>query len=467
MDIVLLCKVVDNFGDIGVVYRLSRSLSELPEPPTLHLVVDDLEAFRALDPEVDASADFQLLHGWKIYRWGGAKAAAEKASAAFRAHPPEVILECFACGRPDWLEALLFEQLLFEQPELSERGCLLVDLEFLTAEAYAEEFHKMPSLTRSSRVRKVMFLPGFTPKTGGLILDKSFMSARSRAASREGRVELRRELLSGLRRGLSRGPAAATGARALPPDAAGRFWACVFTYERDYAPIVADLAAFAEGRWETAEGPRETTESPRGMTEGPRETTESLRKTAEGPRETTGSRRVAVDECHFAAPRPLLAISAAGKSQACFHAAWEAAGRPFPLLELPFLPQENWDRFLLASDFSIVRGEDSWSRAALSGRPFLWQAYPQAERYQMVKVEAFLEALRPRFGPLSFAELARSYRDLNDRDADGPETRGRESILPLLKALSELEAGFGAFSAALASGPGLAANLMTFLREIV
>ena len=29
LDITILCKVVDNFGDIGVVYRLARALSDL------------------------------------------------------------------------------------------------------------------------------------------------------------------------------------------------------------------------------------------------------------------------------------------------------------------------------------------------------------------------------------------------------------------------------------------------------
>src|SRR5512145_3134569 len=38
----ILCKVVDNYGDIGVAWRLARALSELPDPPALRLVVDDL-----------------------------------------------------------------------------------------------------------------------------------------------------------------------------------------------------------------------------------------------------------------------------------------------------------------------------------------------------------------------------------------------------------------------------------------
>ena len=407
VDIVLLCKVVDNFGDIGVVYRLARALSELLDPPDLRLVVDDLEAFRSLEPLVDAGLDYQSVRGWEVFRWRETEAA-EK---AFRAKPPSVVIECFACGRPDWLEALLFDAPLFDDPQISARDCLLVDLEYLTAEAYAEDFHRMPSLTRSATVHKAMFLPGFTAKTGGLILDKSFMSSRARATSLEGRLELRRELLSG---------ALAASARALPPDAAERFWTCVFTYERDYSSIVADLAAFAEGR-------------------------------------TMGGRPCV-------APRPILVLAAAGKSQACFSSAWERAGRPFPLLELPFLPQESWDRFLLASDFSIVRGEDSWSRGALAGRPFLWQAYPQDERYQMVKVEAFLERLRPHFDASAFAPLAAAYRALNDRDRDTPATAGDESVLPLLEASSSLADGFRDFADSIISLGNLAERLVATLK---
>ena len=29
MDITILCKVVDNFGDIGVVYRLARAIEDV------------------------------------------------------------------------------------------------------------------------------------------------------------------------------------------------------------------------------------------------------------------------------------------------------------------------------------------------------------------------------------------------------------------------------------------------------
>ena len=391
----ILCKVVDNYGDIGVAYRLARAFSALPDAPRIRLIVDELSAFAALEPRVDPTAERQVVRGWEVFGWELSPAALE----AFSARPTRVLVQCFACPRPDWLEALLFD------PQAGES--LIVDLEYLTAEDYAEDLHGMPSLTRSAKVRKAMFLPGFAKGTGGLIIDPPFESSRELAASEGGRVFLRRELLA------SPGTVPTAAAPGTVPGSA--FWLLVFSYERDYSRIVADMAAFAGGRL---------------MSEG----------------------------------RELLALSAAGRSQACFRAAWDAAGRPFPLIELPFLPQEAWDRVLLACDFSIVRGEDSWARAALSGKPFLWQAYPQEGKHHVVKVEAFLDRLKPHFPEAEFAPLAAAYRAFNDRDADSPEASGDESILPLLEGSPSSEKGFRDFADSVRGLGNLAEGLAAMLK---
>ena len=46
MTVVVLCKLVDNLGDIGFASRLVRALSELPDAPRLRLIVDDTEIVR-------------------------------------------------------------------------------------------------------------------------------------------------------------------------------------------------------------------------------------------------------------------------------------------------------------------------------------------------------------------------------------------------------------------------------------
>jgi hypothetical protein len=450
LDIDILCKVVDNYGDIGVAYRLARALSALSEAPRLRLIVDELRAFSAVEPAVDPNLERQTVRGWEVFRWE----LSPEAIAAFAARPPRRLIQCFACPRPDWLEDILFA------PD-AERS-LMVDLDYLTAEDFAAEFHLMPSLTRSERVAKLMFHPGFAAGTGGLIIDPPFAAARARAAEAEGRTAMRRELLGlpalagtelggtelAVRLGTDfsrRAVQAGTELAQLPiqagTDLADRFWTLVFSYERDYSLVVADLAAFNERlRAASADGCR-----------GDRA------RLDEAPR---GDR---------AQPAGILALVAAGKSRDCFVSAWRAAGRPFPIVELPFLPQETWDRLLLSCDFSIVRGEESWSRAALSGRPFLWQAYPQEGRHQMIKVEAFLSRLCPHFPEADFEPLAAAYRAFNDRDRDTPETSGNESIQPLLEALSPLALsplarGFRAFADSVFDLGDLARGLVDTLK---
>ena len=422
MTLDILCKVVDNYGDIGVVYRLARAISELEPEMELRLHVDDLGAFAALKPGIDGAAPVQRSGAWTILRWD---IDLPSLMEVCKREPPTAIIECFACGRPPALEELLFD------PERKDKR-LVVNLEHLTAEAWADELHRMPSATRSALVRKVIFMPGFTPSTGGLIVDRSFRESMRRwrrpldaavgiqtvdvpnttatvpnhtlladtagQGFREENAVLRRELAE--RSGLK-----------LSPGDESRPWLLVFSYERDYARLVED----------------------------------------------------------FAEAKPLVLV-AAGRSALPFLAAWRAAGRPFPALELPFLPQELWDEFILASDLSLIRGEESLARAALAGRPFLWHAYRQEDNYQLVKVRALLERQRRCFLESGAREEeVEAYETLslafNDRLADGPEAGGREKFHAFLEALPSLRPGFESFAAELAANGNLASRLLDFIRE--
>ena len=170
LDLTVLCKVVDNYGDIGFVFRLCRSLSELSPDIKLHLVVSNLSSFAAMAKKIDPALPFQEFRGWQIFDWNNA----EVCKKAFTGNPPVFLLECFQCGRPDWLEDIIFA------PSF-DKTVQAVDVEYLTAEDWAEEFHLIKSGTRSINVKKHIFMPGFTPKTGGLVLDGSFMQSLASA----------------------------------------------------------------------------------------------------------------------------------------------------------------------------------------------------------------------------------------------------------------------------------------------
>jgi len=61
------------------------------------------------------------------------------------------------------------------------------------------------------------------------------------------------------------------------------------------------------------------------------------------------------------------------------------------LISIPFVSQDEYDWVLSQCDFNIVRGEDSFVRAQLAGRPFIWHIYPQEDRVHEIKLAAFLD----------------------------------------------------------------------------
>ena len=381
-NITILCKVVDNFGDIGFVYRLSRALTEIDETLTLRLVVSDLHSFSAIAPEVDASKDKQFCYGWQIFDWN----AAGTCTKAFSENPPAIILECFQCGRPDWLETLLFDGAEKEdcQHETDAGIVQIMNIDYLTAEEYADDFHLLKSGTRNARIKKINFMPGFTPKTGGLVLDRDFMKSR-------------KEALHSARR---------TG---------NDFSVVIFSYERDFSPVVKALSDFQKQ-----------------------------------------------------SGKNVRALVAAGKSAAPFFYAWEQAGKPFEAEALPFMPQQEWDALLCRTDFNFVRGEDSLSRACLSGVPFVWQAYIQDEDYHLVKLSALNERLKPyiakSLADARGAEISAIYDTYTHNYNVGKDCA--DDLLALLLHAEQLKDGFERFAETLEANGNLAAHLLDWIRQL-
>ena len=66
---------------------------------------------------------------------------------------------------------------------------------------------------------------------------------------------------------------------------------------------------------------------------------------------------------------------------------WQAGA--VRLIRIGFVPQAEFDAVLWLADMAIVRGEDSFVRAQLAGKPLLWHIYPQAEQAHLPKLHAF------------------------------------------------------------------------------
>ena len=396
MYITVLCKVVDNFGDIGVAWRLCRRLTKIQSKYKICLIVDDLEAFSKIedrlpghlaaprndDSPVIASAAKQSINidDIEIFPWKDDTLCHE----VFSQNDGErlsLILELFQCGRPDWMERILFEEKL-------NRTVQIIMIDYLTAEKYAEDFHCLQSLTRSAKVQKVNFMPGFTQNTGGLVIDDQWQELP--VWNKDGPV-------------------------------------LIFTYEGDWSALVSALISrkmlVAQGRGK---------------------------------------------ESFMTAVRKMVECSRSECIETNF------------VEELPYLNQSEWDRIMKSCSALVIRGEESMSRACLSGIPFIWHAYPQSDEYQLVKVKALLERMRPHFDEEDFDIVSKAWLEINRETwIATPSARNDESVPSLrgvqrrsnpynqfFSSIPRLVSGFRSFALSLRKNGDLAYNLMTYIEKL-
>ena len=153
----VFCKVIDNLGDIGVIWRLVRELASQHDWQ-IRLWVDDLATFNKLQPAIDPSQQRQRIQNIEIHRWP---------STWISVDPYRVVIAGFSCDLPD-----AFIRAMAQQP-----NPVWIQLEYLSAESWVESFHGQQSL-RDDKLRPVFFFPGFSAGTGGLILERSLLERR-------------------------------------------------------------------------------------------------------------------------------------------------------------------------------------------------------------------------------------------------------------------------------------------------
>jgi len=366
IELTVLCKVVDNFGDIGVVWRMCQKLKQ--QGAVINLVVDDLISFNKICDSVDSNVQFQIVKEIAVYKWD----SYDFCLSSFSENDGEklsVILECFQCGRPDWMEYLLFEQKL-------NRTVQVIMIDYLTAEKYAEDFHCLDSLTRSAKVRKVNFMPGFTEKTGGLIIDDVWMKLPER--NPKGNI-------------------------------------LIFTYERDWKPLVK-----------------------------------------------------ALDEYSNVKDDKITVSVAQGRGFESFKDSFENLNpENLTLNKLDFMNQDDWDEMMRNCSVLFIRGEESMSRACLSGIPFVWHAYPQSDEYQLVKVNALLDRMSRHFSESDFEIIKSVWLDFNQNENDISDDKLEKDCLNFLQASESLVYGFKAFAESLQKNGDLCSNLMTFIQKVI
>lgn len=172
----IFCNVIDNYGDIGVCWRLARQLANEYELP-VRLWVDDLGALAKLCPEIDAASESQWQRGVEVRHWTADAFPPLSQPAAPLSPPPpggeggvaELVIEAFACELPESYIAAMAAR----SPEP-----VWINLEYLSAEDWVHGCHKLPSPHPDLPLTKYFFFPGFTAQTGGLILERDLLERR-------------------------------------------------------------------------------------------------------------------------------------------------------------------------------------------------------------------------------------------------------------------------------------------------
>ncbi|RRV39838.1 elongation factor P maturation arginine rhamnosyltransferase EarP [Pseudomonas sp. o96-267] len=164
----IFCSVVDNYGDIGVTWRLARQLVA-EQGHAVRLWVDELGAFVRLCPEASLDAQCQHWSGVEVRQWVEPFPAVE---------PAQVVVEAFACQLPaSYIEAMT----------ISGTHCLWLNLEYLSAEDWVAGCHGLPS-PQPGGLQKFFFFPGFVEGTGGLLREADLL-ARRRAYQADARAQ--------------------------------------------------------------------------------------------------------------------------------------------------------------------------------------------------------------------------------------------------------------------------------------
>lgn len=378
MEITILCKVVDNFGDIGVAWRMAKRFVELAKKENLeiiekiNLIVDGLSSFNKIENSIDITQSFQTVKDVCVYDWN-CYDVCYKIFSQNDGKKLAFIIECFQCGRPDWMEKILFQDKL-------QRTVQILMIDYLTAEKYAEDFHKLMSLTRSAKVQKVNFMPGFSDKTGGLIIEDKWEAVAQRN---------------------SNGPV------------------LFFTYSKNWDGVAESFVKKTDKQILAAKG-------------------------------------VGFESVKNSFEKFLLQTEFSSRFKS-----------------LDFCNQREWDNLLLNCSFLFIRGEESLSRACLSGIPFVWHAYVQTEEYQLVKVKALLEIMKKYFTPNQFNIIEKLWLLINESDVSPDQKCDIEKKNMKIKELCDIfiekaddfAVGYRKFAKDLRKNGDLCQNVMTFIRK--
>lgn len=156
----IVCRVVDNFGDAGVCFRLARQLAA-EHGIAVTLWIDDLASLARIVAGLAPTDRDTLVEGVRVRTLAS--------HVAGRAPLPDVVVEGFGCGLPDDYVAAMAS---------ASRPPVWIVLEYLSAEAWIDASHALPSRHPRLPLTRWFWFPGFTAKTGGLLRERGLIPSR-------------------------------------------------------------------------------------------------------------------------------------------------------------------------------------------------------------------------------------------------------------------------------------------------
>ena len=155
----IFCKVVDNYGDAGVSWRLARMLAR-EHGLDVTLWIDSPATLARIAPQVPPCSTASGAGAVTVRQWTDPWPSAV---------PADVVVEAFGCGLPDdHVEAMAGQT-----PTPS-----WFILEYLSAEDWVESAHGLPSPHPRFVLARRFWFPGFTPRTGGLLRERDLFARR-------------------------------------------------------------------------------------------------------------------------------------------------------------------------------------------------------------------------------------------------------------------------------------------------
>ncbi len=353
----IFCRVVDNFGDIGVCWRLARQLAK-EYSLSVRLYVDDLGSLERIVPDYSAlcSTSFDVVC------WDD---DLDYPNAA------DVVIEAFACDLPPNVIRAMVGR---------DGEVVWIDLEYLTAENWTEGCHGLPSIHPSTGLKKTMFFPGFSETSGGLIREAGLFERRNRF---QGDINAQNSWRT---------------AYNLPQFDENFIDISLFSYKSAPIPSFFD------------------------------------------------------DLSTYKSPVRVFLPS--------FDTFYVEKRGFLEIYRIPFVPQDQFDYLLWTCDVNFVRGEDSFVRAQLAGRPMIWNIYVQEGGAHLIKLQAFLDLYCAAFSTEERERLAESFKLWNQEGQTEVEWwHGYLDRLPIL------QSGAAVWSDHLFDQPDLAHRLLAYARN--